>query len=320
MNEAPIARPVISLAPLQGVTTRVFRNAFARRFGGVDYAVAPYVMSVPTPDPRGDHFKELFPEYNARMPLVPQILSNDVAGFVETAAALGELGYGEVNWNLGCPYPMVTRKRRGAGLLPHPDAVRAFLDEACGGLRIALSIKLRLGLDAPDEILRLMPVLNDYPLRAVILHPRVGAQLYEGSVDLDAFAEAAGLSSRDLAYNGDIVDSASYKAVRARFPAVREFMLGRGVVSDPFLPARIKGLRLPDDPTATLEAFHDDVYFGYREALSGRKHALDKMKELWSYLGASFPRAENGLKEIRKSTSFETYEAAVRTVLSVAAQ
>jgi len=314
MNEAPIATPVISLAPLQGVTTRVFRNAYARRFGGVDYAVAPYVMSLPAPDPRGDHFKELFPEYNARMRVVAQILSNDAAGFVATAAALEELGYGEVNWNLGCPYPMVTRKRRGAGLLPHPDAVKAFLDEACGGLRVALSIKLRLGLDAPDEILRLMPVLNDYPLRAVILHPRVGAQMYEGSVDLDAFAEAAGQSSHEIAYNGDIVDPGSYEAVSARFPAVREFMLGRGIVADPFLPARIKGLSLPGDPTAALEAFHDDVYFGYREALSGRKHALDKMKELWSYLGASFPRSGNGLKEIRKVTSFEAYEAAVRAV------
>jgi tRNA-dihydrouridine synthase len=320
MNEAPIASPLISLAPLQGVTTRVFRNAYARRFGGVDYAVAPYLMSVPAPDPRGEHFRELFPEYNARMPVVPQILSNDAAGFAATAAALGELGYDEVNWNLGCPYPMVTRKRRGAGLLPYPDAVKAFLDEVCGVMRLKLSIKLRLGLVDPGEVLGLMPVLNDYPLRAVILHPRVGAQMYEGSVDLDAFAEAASMSSRELAYNGDIVDPASYDTVRARFPSVSEFMLGRGVVSDPFLPARIKGLRMPDDPMATIKAFHDDVYFGYREALSGRKHALDKMKELWSYLGASFPRSGGGLKAIRKAASFEAYETALRTVFSDSAQ
>ncbi len=311
-----MASPVISLAPLQGVTTRVFRNAYAKRFGGVDYAIAPYLMSVPTPDPRGDHFKELFPEYNARMPVVPQILSNDAAGFVATASALEALGYVEVNWNLGCPYPMVTRKRRGAGLLPHPDVVRAFLEEACGRIRLELSIKLRLGLADSAEILGLMPILNDYPLRSVILHPRVGAQLYEGSVDLDAFAAAASLSTRELAYNGDIVDEASYATIRARFPSVSEFMLGRGVVSDPFLPARIKGLGLPDDPKATIKAFHDDVYFSYRETLSGRTHALDKMKELWSYLGASFARSEDGLKEIRKAASFEAYEKAVRMAFS----
>jgi len=306
----------VSMAPLHGVTTRVFRNAFVKHFPGFDYAMAPFILSVPSLHARNAHFKDLYPEYNARIPLVPQVLSNAAAAFVQTAVALAELGYAEVNWNLGCPYPMVTGKRRGSGLLPYPESIERFLDEACASSPLPVSVKLRLGLEDAGEILSIIPILDAFPLKRVILHPRIASQMYGGDVDLDAFAEAARLSRHELGYNGDIRDVSTWRSLAARFPEVTEWMIGRGAVSDPFLPARIKGLKLPDDPLAALEAFHDDVYFGYRETLSGQKHALDKMKEIWSYLGGSFSCVGSGQKEIRKATSFEAYERAVRAVLS----
>ncbi len=306
----------VSMAPLHGVTTRVFRNAFVKHFPGFDYAMAPFILSVPSPHARNAHFKDLFPEYNVRIPLVPQVLSNDAAGFVQTAAALAELGYAEVNWNLGCPYPMVTGKRRGSGLLPYPESIERFLDEACARSPVPVSVKLRLGLVDAREIMAIIPVLDAFPLKRVVLHPRIASQLYGGDVDLDAFAEATSLSRQELGYNGDIRDVSLWRSMVARFPMVNEWMIGRGAVSDPFLPGRIKGERLPDDPVATIAAFHDDAYFGYRETLSGQRHALDKMKEIWSYLGGSFSCVGSGQKEIRKATSFEAYERAVSAVFA----
>ena len=131
---------------------------------------------------------------------------------------LADFGYGEVNWNLGCPYPMVTGKRRGAGLLPYPGAIKAFLDEACARSALPISVKLRLGLVDPREILAVMPALNAFPLRRVIIHPRIGAQMYEGDVDLDGFAEAAALCAHDVMYNGDIRNVADFESIRTRFP------------------------------------------------------------------------------------------------------
>ena len=211
---------------------------------------------------------------------------------------------------------MVTGKRRGSGLLPYPESIKHFLDEACARSTLPVSVKLRLGLVDACEIMAIIPVLDAFPLKRVILHPRIASQMYGGDVDLDAFAEVARLSRHELGYNGDIRDVSTWRSLAARFPEVTEWMIGRGAVSDPFLPARIKGLKLPDDPLAALGAFHDDVYFGYRETLSGQKHALDKMKEIWSYLGGSFSCVGSGQKEIRKATSFEAYERAVRAVLS----
>lgn len=278
--------------------------------------MAPFILSVHATDGKGAHFKDLLPEYNRRVPVIPQILGNDASGFVATARVLADFGYGEVNWNLGCPYPMVTGKRRGAGLLPHPDAIKAFLDETCARSALPVSVKLRLGLDDRREILAVMPVLNAFPLRRVIIHPRIGAQMYEGDVDLDGFAEAAALCAHEMMYNGDIRDAAGFEAYRKRFPGITGWMIGRGAVSNPFLPDLIKGSPLPADPVAVVRAFHDDIYFGYREILEGQKHVLDKMKELWTYLARSIDDEGEAVKAIIKAKTFAAYEAAVRECFS----
>lgn len=302
------------MAPLHGVTNRIFRKAWFRHFSGFDAAMAPFILAVRGANPTEAHFKELDPDRNPRVPIVPQLLGNDAAAFVSTASVVSGMGYGEVDWNLGCPYPMVTNKRRGSGLLPYPDLIEAFLEHACGSVSLSLTVKLRLGLRDPKETLEVIPILNRYPLKGITIHPRVGSQLYGGTVDLDGFAAASSLSAHEVTYNGDIRAASAVEGLSSRFPRVRRWMIGRAAVIDPFLPSRIKGRPLPSEPAATIRAFHDDVYFEYREALQGQRHVLDKMKELWSYLGGSFPDAGGGLKGISKSTSFLGYDDAVREV------
>ncbi len=299
------------LAPLHGITNRVFREAYFRRYSGFDEAMAPFILSSRSCGAKGAHFKELLPGYSERAPLVPQLLSNDAEGFLATARALAELGYREVNWNLGCPYPMVTGKGRGSGLLPRPDTIAGFLDAVCAASPLPLSIKLRLGLRDAGEILALMPLFEPYPLERIIIHPRVASQLYTGKVDLEGFEAAAALTKHRLAYNGDITGVESFLSLKRRFPGTEEWMIGRAALADPLLPAKIKGLPDNERPMETLEAFLDDVYEGYSETLSGPRHVLDKLKELWGYLGPSYPSRSRFVKDIQGAKSAEAYRRAV---------
>jgi tRNA-dihydrouridine synthase len=304
------------LAPLHGVTNRPFRDAYFDRFSGFDSAVAPFIVPVRGGTANARALQDVLPRDGDRVRLVPQLLCNDPEDFTDMAAVLADAGYDEVNWNLGCPYPMVADKRRGSGLLPYPQAVDGFLDRVCSRLGIGLSVKMRLGRFDPREGEALAPVLNAYPLKKVIVHPRLGVQMYSGTVDLDGFSVLSGALRHPVGYNGDIKTEADFRKLSARFPGVAEWMIGRGALCDPFLPARIKGLPLSDMPLAELRAFHDDLYRAYRELLSGPRHVLDKMKEVWSYLGSSLPEPEKAFKKISKSKSLEAYAAAVSAAFS----
>jgi tRNA-dihydrouridine synthase len=239
---------------------------------------------------------------------------------------MADLGYREVNWNLGCPYPMVTGKGRGSGLLPQPGRIDAFLDRVCKDSPIPVSVKVRLGFKDPREILTLIPVFNSHPLTKVIIHPRLASQMYEGTVDLDGFEQAYALSRHTVMYNGDIRDVQTYETLAARFPAIQEWMLGRGAICDPFLAARIKDLPGFAGQTADpivdragqlsrIRAFHDDLLDAYRDILSGQKHVLDKMKEVWTFLGPGFSADPRSLRKIAGTKNLDAYRMAVQQVL-----
>ncbi len=316
----PYARPNLridlTLAPLHGVTNWIFRKAYFHHFPGMDKAMAPFIASVNPAKPTAHHFKDLLPEVNQVIPLVPQILGNDATEFVATTKILADLGYAEVNWNLGCPFSMVAKKRRGSGLLPFPDLIEGFLGQACPRLCLPLSVKLRLGRKDPQDILDLMPILNSFPLKLVYIHPRVGTQMYRGEVDLDGFAAASRLCSHEVAYNGDIKDLRTFEMLRSRFPTVREWMIGRWAIFDPFLPGRIKGGPVATGRRGILQAFHDELYADYRKVLFGPAHVMDKMKEVWTFIGKSFPNCEQLLARIAQAKTLVAYERAVDRVFS----
>jgi tRNA-dihydrouridine synthase len=309
-------KPVLYLAPLHGVTNRVFRQAYFRFFPGFDAAMAPFIQSVKAGSRVATHFKDLLPGYDPAFPLIPQILGNDASDFVDTTQVMADLGYREVNWNLGCPYPMVTRKGRGSGLLPQAARIDAILGQVCARSPLPVSVKLRLGFKDPHEILALMPVLNGHPLTRVIIHPRLASQMYEGQVDLDGFEQARALSLHKVMYNGDIKDLQTYRTLAARFPEVQEWMLGRGAIADPFLPACIKALPSPGNPVASIQAFHDELLEAYQEILSGQKHLMDKMKEVWTFLGSWFSSDPRWLKKIAGAKNLEAYRSAVQLAFS----
>ncbi|MDR3089244.1 MAG: tRNA-dihydrouridine synthase family protein [Desulfobulbaceae bacterium] len=303
------------VAPLRGITDQPFRRAIARHFPGFSEAVAPFI----NPQKEGGATKklaplaDLLPEGNQDLSVTPQLLDNHRQSFVDMARRLEDLGYQRINWNLGCPAPMVTRKGRGAAMLEKPEAISALLDFALPRLRCRLSLKMRLGMRDRGEILAVMPRLHDYPLTELIIHPRLGRQMFRGAPDLDGFTEALAASRQPVVYNGDILNSDDFRRLHQRFPQVAGWMIGRGAVARPVIAMEIVA-GAPPDLKPRLVAFHDELFAAYQEKLCGPGHLLGKMKQLWLYFIASFPGQEKSLKAIVRAKDLTRYHEATRAV------
>ncbi len=310
---------MIYLAPIQGVTDRIFRNVFPEYFNGVDCAMAPFISTSKRKKVESVILRELDPEKNTGIPVIPQILGRDPDDFIQLANQLYDMGYGTVNWNLGCPFPVVVNKGKGSAMLCHPGRVDEFLDKALPGIKSKLSIKLRTGLVYPDEILALIPIFNRYPVEELIIHPRTGKQMYDGSVDLEMFSKCLELSEHEIVYNGDIDSTAKYEMLSRRFPSVTRWMIGRGLLGDPFLAEKIvsgdHGTR--NDKITIIRAFHDELFREYSNVMSGPSHITDKMKGLWTYLGNFFENKDKVKKKIRKAQNVNHYLDAVESIFKV---
>ncbi|OGV72624.1 MAG: hypothetical protein A3K19_23315 [Lentisphaerae bacterium RIFOXYB12_FULL_65_16] len=308
--------PTLILAPIRGVTDVLYRNTFARCFGGLDRAVAPFIHLRRGHGLRPADRQQLAPEHNRELPVIPQVLAHSPALFAAVVRGLHDLGHGEVNWNLGCPQPTVAGRGRGAGLLPHPERIASILEQVLGQCPVRLSVKLRLGYRDPDEFLAVLDVLNRFPLSEVILHARTAAQLYGGTVDVERAARALELCRHPFVYNGDINTPQGFRDLCRRLPGAAGWMLGRGVLMCPFLPAQLRGTPLPSAEVRRerLRDFHAQLLDGYRQRLSGPAHLLNKMKEHWAYLAFSFAAPQEVLARIRQSRAPDAYHDAVARV------
>jgi len=300
---------MIYLAPIQGTTDRIYRNLFPVYFKGVDVAIAPFISTSKKMKPVNNLLREFYPDKNTGIPTIPQIMSSSPDDFTKLANALYDVGYGTVNWNVGCPFPMVVKKGRGAGLLCHPDKIESFLEKTMSDLKPKLSIKLRIGLKYPDEVLQLIPIFNKFQLEELIIHPRTGEQMYEGEVDLDMFTQCLNLSKHRVVYNGDIDSIRKYEIVSKRFRSVDRWMIGRGLLENPFLAEEIKfnTEKLYDEKIKIIRAFHDQLFAQYLEILSGPSHIVNKMKELWTYMGGFFENRKIIQKKIWKTHHRDNY-------------
>jgi tRNA-dihydrouridine synthase len=301
-------RPEICLAPLKGITDAIFRTTYAEFFNGIDWAVTPFLTTVRGTRVKPSYLRQVLPENNRMMPVVPQIMSKTAANFTSLAQALFDLGYETVNWNLGCPYPMVAKKGRGSGLLSNPQAVQAFLDQALPAMSGRLCIKMRLGRNRAEEIESLLPMMNHYPIESITIHPRTGVQMYAGRPDLDAFEKCLTLTKHRVIYNGDIACKSDLERLQTRFPRITTWMIGRGVMTDPFLPAIIKGESLGGDVCVQqFYAFHQALFSRYQSALFGPSHLLNRMKGLWTFFCSGFEDGQNLRKRIHKTQKVAQY-------------
>ena len=305
----------IYFAPLEGITTYIFRNAFHVFYGGADKFFTPFITSATM-----SHREQMdtLPEHNRNMNVVPQILTNRVDEFVDIAKRLHALGYDTVNLNLGCPSGTVVSKKRGSGFLSVPHDLHRFLDEIFEICDCNISIKTRIGVSSLDEWEGILKVYQQIPMEELIIHPRLQKEFYKGAPHLEAFALAKEmLPGMRLCYNGDIMSVGDYKSVVGQVVPV-DVMLGRGLIARPQLLEDIRGITSADAPfdVNRFRQFHDAIYEGYRQEMSGPAPTLFKMKELWAYWICNFPGEEKALKKILKAKKLEDYEAIVTCLFS----
>ena len=313
-----MSQPILSLGPFQGITDAPFRNVFKRHFGGIDKFYTPFFTGIH----KEDHAKnlqgeEIDPRYNDVETLTPQILSTDAEEILRFAKQCKQLGYKEINLNMGCPFPRVANKKRGCGLLPYPDKVDAMLERVFEESDIKFSVKCRLGYFSPEEIDAIIPILNKYPLNELIIHPRIGKQLYKGEADVGRFAALIPFIKAPLVYNGDIVSVGSFEKIREAVQPVNQFMLGRGLLANPFLAEEICGSAYnAPERTERLRNYVIDLYEDRLHHAGGSPKVLGRMKELWSYLMNSFEEPLVVWRKIKKINALKEYEEAVEYVFT----
>ena len=317
----------LSLGPFQGITDAPFRNVFKRHFGGIDKFYTPFFTGIH----KEEHAKnlqgeEIDPQCNDVETLTPQILSTDAEEILRFAKQCKQLGYKEINLNMGCPFPRVANKKRGCGLLPYPDLVEAMLERVFEGIDIKFSVKCRLGYFSPDEIEAIIPIFNRFPLSELIIHPRIGKQLYKGEADVERFKRLIPYINAPLVYNGDIFSVDGFGRIRGIINGgpstgsgteVNQFMLGRGLLTNPFLAEEIRGgAGHALERTERLRAYVIDLYQDRLRHAGGSPKVLGRMKELWSYLMYSFEEPQAVWRKIKKINALKEYYEAVEYVFT----
>ncbi|WP_461631151.1 tRNA-dihydrouridine synthase [Labilibaculum euxinus] len=302
----------ISLAPLQGYTDWVFRQAYEKCIGGVDEFYTPFLVLQNSGEIRTSHKREIEPFLERNNRLVPQFLSGSVEEFQFFETYLSDLGYEKMNWNLGCPFPMVTGKKKGSGLLPYPEKIKDILECGYSG-KIDLSIKMRLGLEDKSEILSVLDVMKNFNIDEIIVHPRIGKQMYKGSADRDYFQQIQEGFNKTIGFNGDIETLDDFENLNAQLPNLNHVMIGRGVLKDYWLPAKIKGIEIPsaDIRKKALRKMYDEIFSTYTSFLSGDTQILQKMKPFWEYFSSHFENERKVYKGIKKSGGLKKYHEAV---------
>lgn len=321
------------LAPLEGITGYIYRNALHDFYGkGIDKYFMPFLAPHTKRSFSAKEKNDILPEHNKALYAVPQILTNNASDFLRIEKDLRALGYEEININLGCPSGTVVSKGRGAGFLAKKDELDAFLEEIFEKAEGKISLKTRIGMEKPEEFYELLEIYNKYPLEELIIHPRVQKELYQGKPHMEIFHYARKYSKNPLCYNGDIYTKEDYVNRIKEWESeddkeeslmdVSAIMLGRGVLKTPWLIKELAGDAFSEEKEAVTDkqkllAFHDRLLTDYKSVMSGDKNVLFKMKELWMYLQYQFEDREKTAKKIKKANNLMEYQAAVREIFSL---
>jgi len=299
-------------APMEGITGYIYRNAHRKYFKDIDVYFTPFIVPNQNRLFPSREKNDILPEHNEGVKVIPQILTNKGEDFIWAARELSQYGYQEVNLNLGCPSATVVSKGKGSGFLSEPEKLDHFLDEIFSALDMKISIKTRIGRDHPDEFSHLMEIYNKYPMKELIIHPRVQKDFYKNQPNLPVFKEAFLSSKNPLCFNGNLFERKDYEMITREFPTLDRVMMGRGLIGNPGLAEEFKnGIKSDKE---RFRAFHDEVLSGYQQVISGDRNVLFKMKELWAYLIQSFDAGDKHVKKIRKAQNLFDYQSAVNAL------
>lgn len=296
----------IWLAPLHGITNYMFRNSLYRHFGGIDYCVTPFLPVQETAKLNIKNWKDIWPKNNTTLSTVPQLMGNKPSHFVDTMRAVhDEYGYQAFNWNIGCPVAQVVRRRRGCGIMPDPDTVEEVVRTVTSQTPYRFSVKMRLGLKDPAEGLRILERLDDYPLDFIVIHPRLGEQMYDGVPDLEQMDIFYRHTRHRIIYSGDLFSAQDYERLQNRYPGIEDWMLGRGLLQNPFLAEQLKG----EDTGDRRQRFSKYYQKWTQEMLDAvkEKSTLAKLKELWHYYACLFQLPSDALQQLLRINDFDAF-------------
>ena len=299
-------------APLEGITGYVYRNAFHNTFKpNIDKYFSPFISPGVNQPLTPKELRDIHPDNNKGMKLIPQILANNPDDFLLASTYIKDLGYNEVNLNLGCPSGTVVAKGKGSGLLADTDKLLRMLDKIYEKTDMEVSVKTRIGKDDPEEFPELLELFNRFPIKELIIHPRIRTDFYKNTPNMEMFELAYNESKNPVCYNGDVVDVSGFKRITDKYPNMTAIMIGRGFLKNPMLAGEIIGEHID---TKLVKQFHDELLAGYEEVMSGEKPVLFKMKEIWCYMLDLYKDSE-GIdkiaKKIRKAEKLNAYKEAV---------
>lgn len=302
------------LAPMEGITGFIYRNAYEKIFHNIDKYFTPFVVPNRSKSFKTKELRDLLPENNQGINIVPQILTNDAQGFIRTARKLQQLGYNEINLNLGCPSGTVVSKGRGSGFLAFREELDKFLEEIYTIDDMKLSVKTRIGKDNPEEFYELIKIYNKYPMEELIIHPRTQKDGYKNVPDMQVFKAAIELSTNSLCFNGDIFTGEGFEKLTKDIPQIDTFMVGRGLLANPGLITEIKTDAVVEKEL--IRAFHDELMNQYMELFKDETITLFRMKELWNYMIYIFSDSKKYAKRIKKSQKLKEYKEAVSSLFN----
>ena len=294
------------MAPMEGITNYLYRQAFQRHFGGIDRFYTPFLSPNQHDSFQTKEWNEILPEHNRGLAVIPQILTKVPEHFLWAANECAQRGYDEVNLNTGCPSGTVVAKGKGSGMLRDTAELNRFLETVFASCPVGISIKSRIGINDPGEFESILAVYNQYPIRRLILHPRVTKEFYKGDVHREVFALAYEQAKMPLVFNGNLFDPEDIQTVPESFPNIEGLMLGRGLLSRPSLAREIKN-ETPILTMAKFAAFHEDLMRENAAILHGDHQVLHRMKEFWPYWYIQFSNGEKYWKKIRKARTLAEY-------------
>ena len=309
---------ILSLAPFQGITDVVYRNIFKKHFAGIDKYYTPFFTGIQKDNSKSLRGEEISPDFNDVKTVVPQILSNTVEEIVRFANQCKSMGYDEFNLNMGCPFPRVANKTRGCGLMADPDRTIKMLNDVFKQIDgIKFSIKCRLGYYNDEEIYAFVDTFNSLKFSEIIIHPRIGKQMYTGVASLERFKELVPLINKPLIYNGDIFDVDYYNTILSALSGLSNgIMLGRGLLTNPFLAEQIKNIDNQQDKKQRLHSFVVDLYVERLRHAGGSPKIIGSMKELWKYMMNIFDDPQNVWRKVKKVNHLDEYEEAIEAIFS----
>lgn len=282
-------------APMEGLTDSVYRREHHRFFGGVDRYYMPFFSPTVHRALTPREVRELPKADSVSFTAVPQVLTKDPGDFLWAAKVLRDLGYEEINLNLGCPSGTVVAKGKGSGMLRDLSELAQFFDRIFSASPLPVSVKTRIGMENPEEFVDILELYNRYPIGELIIHPRVRKQFYDGKVYQAWFTYAMDRSKAPVCYNGDISCLSDVNALREQYPSLKAVMIGRGLIADP-------GMLSSGTDIAALEAFLNSLMDAYEVEFSSCRNALFRMKENWAHLHVRFEGSDKLWKKMRKTT------------------